>query len=134
MLGVDLGQGFFIAEPMPRDAILRVECEPAGVEIGRDPTSLLGAYASHLRVTEACRVLTQQPLPVSWTKAMQDPHACAIGRFFDRFGLHDTEFGHAHKVFHSRMDLCRIDRSAWQGGAELFRDALETAIKAVPGL
>ena len=34
-----------------------------------------------------------QPLPMAWKDAAKDPHACSIGAFFDRQGVHDTAFG-----------------------------------------
>ena len=127
VLGVDLGQGFFIAEPMALDRLVSWLGEAAPPRPAA-PDSLLGAYAGHLRVTEACRVLTQQLLPIAWTEAARNPHACTVGGFLDRRGLHDTEVGRAHKRFHEGLGLCHADRSAWQAGAEDFRLALEAAI------
>ncbi len=133
MIGVTLGQGYFIAKPMAPEAVLRWLAGYSAPDLADTPSSLLGAYAAHLRVTEACRVMTARPLPIAWTPTMQDPHACAIGRFFDRSGLHDTAFGRAHKRFHFGMGLCRVDRSAWRSGADAFRTALEGEIMARSG-
>ncbi len=130
VLGVDLGQGYGIARPMPREEVAPwMEGRPAkGMDLDKTPTSLLGAYAGHLRVVEACRTLMRQPLPVAWKEASKDPYACSIGMFFDKHGLHDTAFGCAHKRFHEVMALYDVDPASWQEGAEWFRHELERAL------
>ncbi|MCJ2066053.1 EAL domain-containing protein [Methylobacterium sp. J-088] len=130
VLGVDLGQGYGIARPMPGEAVAPwIAAWPTvGMEMDRTPTSMLGAYAGHLRVVEACRTLMGQPLPVAWKEASKDPHACSIGVFFDRHGLHDTAFGCAHKRFHEVMALYETDPAGWHDGAEGFRQEMERAL------
>ncbi|MCJ2134970.1 EAL domain-containing protein [Methylobacterium sp. J-026] len=130
VLGVDLGQGYGIARPMPREAIASwVAGRPRATRaVEQTPKSLLGAYAGHLRVVEACRTLMGQPLPVAWEEASKDPHACGIGVFFDKHGLHDTNFGRAHKRFHEVMALYEADPASWRDGAEGFRQELERAL------
>ncbi|XYD11934.1 EAL domain-containing protein (plasmid) [Methylobacterium sp. NMS12] len=131
VLGVDLGQGYGIARPMPVEAVAPwMASRPTlGMAVARTPTTLLGAYAGHLRVVEACRTLMGQPLPVAWKETSKDPHACSIGAFFDKHGLHDTAFGDAHKRFHDVMALYEADPIGWHEGAEGFRLALERALE-----
>ncbi|MCJ2116539.1 EAL domain-containing protein [Methylobacterium sp. J-001] len=130
VLGVDLGQGYGIARPMPGEAVAAwLAGRPEIGDFDKTPTSLLGAYAGHLRVVEACRTLMGQPLPIAWEEASKDPHACSIGVFFDRQGLHETVFGRAHKRFHEVMALYEADPRGWHNGAEDFRQELERALK-----
>lgn len=130
VLGVELAQGYAIARPMPGEAVpgWLTACKLRAPD--RTPRSLLGAYASHLKVVETCRVLMSQPLPVSWKEESKNPHACAIGVYFDRNGLHDTPFGEAHRRFHEVMALYDTDLPRWQAGASEFRSALERAMCA----
>ena len=130
VLGVDLGQGYGIARPMPGEDVASWtagrsnKCTP----LDRTPTSLLGVYAAHLRVMEACRTLMNQPLPVLWQEASKDPHGCSIGVFFDKHGLHDTALGCAHKRFHEVMALYGTEPAKWHEGADGFRQELEQAL------
>ena len=130
VLGVDLGQGYAIARPMPAEAVAPwLAAHPGAARSpAHTPTSLLGAYAGHLRVVEACRTLMGQPLPVAWQEASKDPHACKIGVFFDRNGLHETGFGLAHKRFHEVMALYETEPALWQDRADGFRKELESAL------
>jgi EAL domain-containing protein (putative c-di-GMP-specific phosphodiesterase class I) len=130
VLGVELGQGYGIARPMLGEAVVSwmKEHSSKGMDLARTPTSLLGAYAGHLRVVEACLALMGQPIPVTWKEASKDPHACSIGAFFDKHGLHDTAFGCAHKRFHEDMALYGTDPAKWHVGAEGFRRELERAL------
>ena len=130
VLGVDLGQGYAIARPMPAEAVAPWLAGHPGAarSPAHTPTTLLGAYAGHLRVVEACRTLMSQPLPVAWQEASKDPHACKIGLYFDRHGLHETRFGLAHKRFHEVMALYEAEPALWRSGAEGFRRELEAAL------
>ncbi len=130
VLGVELGQGYGIARPMPAEAVAAwaTGCRIRHAGSDLTPTSLLGAYAGHLRVVEACRTLMGQPLPVSWKKASKDPHACSLGVFFDAHGLHDTAYGRAHRRFHEVMALCTSDPARWRAAADGFQRELERAL------
>lgn len=130
VLGVDLGQGYGIARPMPAEAVAAWVAgrPPRMIDQSHVPTSLLGAYAGHLRVVEACRTLMGQPLPVTWQEASRDPHACGIGMYFDAYGLHDTAVGRAHKHFHTVMASYGSDPIGWRAGADGFRLELERAL------
>jgi EAL domain-containing protein (putative c-di-GMP-specific phosphodiesterase class I) len=128
VLGVDHAQGYTIARPMDESAVDAWLADRQPRLPNRTPTSMLGAYAAHLLVTEACRGAANQPLPFAWTNEAKDPYACAIGQYFDRVGLHDTACGMAHKHFHKVMDLYTTDRSSWKAGADAFRRALEQAL------
>ena len=98
--------------------------------IERKPNSLLGAYAAHLGIVEACRALMNQPMRFTWAADIRDPHACAIGCYFDAQGLHDTPFGKAHKRFHRIIDRHDDDPAAWdEATSELWR-TMQEAIKA----
>ncbi len=130
ILGVTFVQGYGIARPMPAERLedwLRTYQVPVAT---RTPQSLLGAYASHLTVVETCRILVCQPLPIAWKEESKNPHACGIGRYFDRFGLHETAFGLAHKRFHEVMNCYGTDPSRWEQGAEGFASALTQAMRA----
>ena len=63
---------------------------------------------------------------------MKDPHSCAIGRYFDRHGLHDTSFGQAHKEFHEVIMLYDTDGPRFQAGSDAFRKALLCEIAGGP--
>jgi EAL domain-containing protein (putative c-di-GMP-specific phosphodiesterase class I) len=128
VLGVDLAQGYGIARPMPAEAVPSWLSARPPVEVEQGPRTLLGAYAGHLRVVEACRTMMGQPLPMAWKDAAKDPHACSIGAFFDRQGVHDTAFGQAHKRFHEVMTLHDSEPSLWQTEAGKFRQELEQAL------
>lgn len=132
IMGVELGQGYAIARPMPA-------AEVPGWLAGRRlrepdhlPQCLFGAYASHLTVVEACRVLRSQPLPFAWTPAAADHQNCAVGRLFGVRGWHDTDFGAAHKHFHAVLAGFEDDAARWTEGAERFRAAMAAAIAARP--
>lgn len=134
VLGVEFGQGYGIARPMPLAAVgpWLAARRPRDPDLA--PTSILGAYAGHLKVVETCRVLMEQPLPVTWEEESKDPHICSIGRYFDRHGVHDTAYGCAHKAFHAVMALYATDRDAWQVGADGFRKALADEMLASDGI
>jgi EAL domain-containing protein (putative c-di-GMP-specific phosphodiesterase class I) len=130
VLGVQGAQGFAIARPQPADAMLDWLAAWRVVPGSNEPTSLLGAYAAHLKIVEACRGLMHQPLKFQWLDEARDPHACSIGRFFDAEGLHDTDFGAAHKRFHQVIDQYHVNRDAWEeASADLWR-GLRSAIQS----
>lgn len=130
VLGVAKAQGYAIAMPMPGDALpswlAAYTAEPAAGQ----PTSLLGAYASHMNTVNTCRALIGQPLDVRWLNQAQNPHRCMIGRYFDQNGLHDTEYGLLHKKFHTTLPYFYTNNTAWESAAEAFRRAMETAIRS----
>ena len=128
VLGVDAAQGYAIARPMPV-AMLR-DWLTAHVEArsSRLPTSLLGVYAAHLMVVEACRTLANQAINLTLPASIHDPHACSIGHYLDRFGEHETPYGLAHKHFHTVITTCEIAPLEWEAAAEAFRSALTAAI------
>jgi EAL domain-containing protein (putative c-di-GMP-specific phosphodiesterase class I) len=128
VLGVDLAQGYAIARPMPAEAVPGWLSARLPEKLEQGPRTLLGAYAGHLRVVEACRTLMGQPLPIAWKDAAKDPHACSIGAFFDRQGVHDTAFGQAHRRFHEVMALYEAEPTRWRTGADDFRQELERAL------
>ena len=103
MIGVEYAQGYALGRPMPASAVSpwlgTSDIRPAV----RGPCTLLGAYAAHLTIAEACHTFARQPLPMRWREGANDPHRCGIGRYFDAIGLHDTEFGLAHKRFHYKL-------------------------------
>ena len=129
VLGVDYGQGYAVARPMTPEA-LGPWISGRGVRNrGRRPRSMLGAYAGHLLVVETCRNLMNQPLQITWKEEAKDPHACAIGQYFDHNGLHETTCGHAHKRFHEVLDRYESDRPTWETAARGFHDELIAAIR-----
>ena len=128
VLGVEYGQGYTIAKPMPAEEALAWLSQNREIRRPRDPSSLLGCYAAHLNAVETCRMLALQPLPMSWHRDVRDPHACGIGRYFDRFGLHDTPFGLAHKEFRRVFDTYNADPVGWTQATARFRCELQIAI------
>ncbi|MGI4765169.1 MAG: EAL domain-containing protein [Janthinobacterium lividum] len=128
VLGVDLAQGYAIARPMPHEAVGPWLAARHPRDRDPAPTCLLGAYAGHLKVIESCRVLIDQPLPIAWKEESKDPHACSIGRYFDRHGTHETPYGLAHKAFHTVMAAYDSDPTAWRRCADHFRTTLTDAI------
>ena len=130
VLGVEGAQGFAIARPMPAGNVAQFLAAWHPGQGNRAPQTLLDAYAAHLNIVESCRALMNQPLPFTWSKTARDPHACAIGRFFDRAGLHETEFGQAHKRFHAVIDQYQTNRDVWETNSfEMWR-GLQHAIEA----
>ena len=129
VLGVELAQGYAIGRPMPVTAIAgwlaAYEPEPATSR----PHSLLGTYAAHLCLVEACRALLNQPLRSAWTDGADNPHACLIGQFFDEQDLHDTPMGLAHKHLHGILPNYSDHRAEWDAAAEDFRLELNEAIQ-----
>ena len=133
VLGVECGQGYGIARPM-------LAAEVASWIAGRvlrvpdpTPTCLLGAFASHLTVVEACRNLRHQPLPVAWLpEAVRDPLNCVIGHLFGARGWHDTPFGAAHRQFHGVLEHYAADPARWEAGAARFSSSMAVAIAADP--
>ena len=130
VLGVQAAQGYAIARPMPAAALLAWLAGPPPPPVDRTPRSLLGSYATHLNIVEACRALANQPLKVSWSPDMRNPHVCAIGRLFDQRGLHDTPYGLAHKRFHQVIDRYDADPTAWEAAASELWQTLQEAIKS----
>lgn len=130
VLGVEQGQGYAIARPMLPQDVAGFLAERAPRQPDRTPRTLLGAYAGHLLVVETCRVMMNQPLQIAWKEESKNPHSCSIGKYFDRSGLHDTEYGMAHKRFHEVMACYETDMPLWQRGADDFRNALQRAISA----
>jgi EAL domain-containing protein (putative c-di-GMP-specific phosphodiesterase class I) len=128
VLGVEQAQGYAIARPMPQEAVGAWLAGRVAHESDRVPRTLLGAYAAHLLVVETCRVLMNQPLHIAWKDESKNPHSCSIGRYFDRNGLHETEYGNAHKRFHAVMASYETDMTRWEKGADDFRNALQRAI------
>jgi EAL domain-containing protein (putative c-di-GMP-specific phosphodiesterase class I) len=128
VLGVDAAQGYAIARPMPAEALRDWLAGHAGVRNTQSPTSLLGVYAAHLMMAEACRALANQATSLTWPASIHDPHACSIGRYLDLTGSHDTPYGVAHKRFHATITTCETDPATWDQAAEAFRDTLEAAI------
>ena len=129
ILGVDYGQGYAIAKPMPDERALEWLKEHRETTQTKFPSSLIGCYAAHLNVVETCQMLALQPLPMSWHRDAKNPHACGIGAYFDRLGLHDTPYGLAHKAFHMVLADYRSDPVGWESAAERFRCELKTAIQ-----
>ena len=130
VMGVGAAQGYAIARPMPEEALIAWLADHEPRRAGRQPNSLLAAYGAHLGIVEACRALMNQPLRACWSDDVRDPHACAIGKFFDARQLHDLEFGQAHKRFHSVIDRYQEDPQAWEAAANDLWRSLQTAIRA----
>lgn len=132
VMGVELGQGFEIAPPMPANDVVAWLMGRTSREPSQRPLCLLGAYASHLTVVEACRVIRRQPLPMAWTPAAHDHENCVIGKLFGARGWHDTAFGEAHRQFHAVLALFDKDYPLWVESADRFRDAMAEAISGRP--
>ena len=130
ILGVNLAQGFAIARPMPADAIEGWLEHRARLAAHRTPTTLLGAYASHLMIVESCRMLQLQPLQVEWKDKARDWRTCKIGRYFSHANLHDTCCGAAHRRFHEVISCYETDRESWERAASDLRDELLKAMSA----
>ena len=129
MAGVAYAQGYALARPMPASAVLpwmaTSEIRPAA----RGPCTLLGAYAAHLAVVEACHTLADQRRLMRWREGADDPHRCGVGRYLDENGLHDTALGEAHKRFHSELGADQVPGRAGKAAAD-FEQALLVALGA----
>ena len=131
VLGVEVGQGFGIAMPMPAADVAPWFASRRPRQKDPTPTCLLGAYASHLTVIETCRHLQAQPLPVAWRQdVMTDALGCAVGRLFTARGWHETDFGVAHRHFHSVLDRYSSDPTLWDEASDRFRAAMAAAMIA----
>ena len=130
VMGVQAAQGYAIARPMSEAALVEWLGSRVAAPASRVPNSLLGAFASHLTIVEGCRALLNQPLKVSWSGEMRDPHECVIGQFFDAHGLYDSPLGQAHKRFHALIDRHGEDPEAWERAAADLLCRLQEAIKA----
>ena len=128
ILGVDNVQGYALSRPLPEAEIKAFIRDWAPVAATKTPRSLLGSFASHLTAVETCRMLANQPLPILWQEETKNPHTCQIGRYFDRAGLHETDYGCAHKRFHTVMAEYETEPVAWQAAANAFRTLLFEAI------
>ncbi len=128
ILGVEYVQGYAIARPMEGSAVVSWLESATFPSSDAEPESMLGVYAAHLTIVEACRVLANQPLRLRWHEDAADPHRCKIGRFFDRHGLHGTGFGRAHKRFHCSLALDDESGRAWRAAAEDLRQHLLRAL------
>ncbi len=53
----------------------------------------------------------------------------APSEFFDANHLHDSEFGHAHKHFHSLIDQYDCNPVAWERAAKELWRTLQVAIR-----
>ena len=130
MLGVQYGQGYAIARPMPAEHACDWLGAHRATPRGRTPQTLLGAFAVHLTIVETCRVMKDQALPIGWREQAKNPHACEIGRYFDRYDLHGTPYGLAHQRFHAVIDQLETDEESWKASAERFRHELRDAVVA----
>lgn len=128
IIGVDHVQGYAISRPMPEEAIAGWLRTSLPGKRDCQPQSMFGVYAAHLNIVEACRVLANQPLRMSWHADAFDPHRCAIGKFFDRHGLHDTVYGFAHKRFHRSLACDDCSDAGWRSTAEELRLSLLTEL------
>ena len=133
VMGVQFGQGYAIAPPMPAEAVAGWLASRGGRAASHAPRCLLGAYAAHLTVIESCRALRSQPLPVQWTGGAADHLGCVIGQLFTVRGWHDTPFGAAHTTFHDVLPLHRSEPERWDKAAAEFRAAMAEAIALRPG-
>lgn len=129
VLGVGMAQGYAIGRPMPAGVLIgwldAHRPEPATSR----PHSLLGSYAAHLRLVEACRLMLNLPLKSVWVGGADDPHRCLIGRYLDEQALHDTDLGLAHKHLHTILPNYQDRQDAWDDAAEGFRIQLHGAIR-----
>lgn len=132
IMGVELGQGFEIAPPMPAAEVEAWLATRSVREPNQVPRCLLGAYASQLTVIEACRTLRRQPLPVAWTSAATDHVNCVVGKLFSARGWHDTPFGEAHKRFHAVLPFYGAKEKLWTEAADRFREEMARAISERP--
>ncbi len=130
VMGIGAAQGYAIARPMPGKALIAWLAGHQPHRAERRPNSLLAAYGAHLGIVEACRALMNQPLRACWSDDVRDPHVCAIGQFFDARQLHDSDFGNAHKHFHSLIDRYHDDPKAWEAAANNLWRSLQEAIRA----
>ncbi len=132
IMGVEFGQGYAIAPPMPADQVGDWLASRRTHEVNHVPKCLLGAYAAHLTVVESCRALRSQPLPVAWLGGQADHLDCVIGELFTARGWHGTSLGVAHRAFHAVLPLYRSDPERWETGAADFRAAMAEAIATRP--
>lgn len=132
IMGVEFGQGYAIAAPMPASRVVTWRERRVRRSASRRPNSLLGCYASHLMVIEACRVLRRQPLGVAWSASAKDHLNCAIGQLFGARGWHGTKFGTAHRDFHQVLERYAEEPVAFHAYAEAFRAAMVEAILQRP--
>ena len=130
ILGVEYAQGYALARPMAGAAVSGWLQTSALGKADPVPQTLLGVYAAHLTIAEACRVIANQPLRLRWNEEAVDPHRCIIGKYLDRRGLHETEYGLAHKHFHHSLGCTPESGSdAWGNAAEGLRKALVVALQ-----
>ena len=132
VLGVGLAQGYAIARPMPTDVLRYWMASRSETRCSREVRCMLGAYAAHLRIVETCHMLMDGTVEMSLPAALQDPHICAIGHFFDQNDLHQTALGIAHILFHMSIKNHHAGAEDWQGSAEDLRLALEAAVVRGP--
>ncbi len=130
VMGVQAAQGYGIARPMPLPALIAWVSQRKAEPVARMPCNLLGAYAAHLSIVEACRSLMNQPLRFAWADDIRDPHACCIGRYFDDNDMHETPYGLAHKRFHALFDRYDEDPVAWEQATADLWSTMQEAVKA----
>ena len=133
IMGVEFGQGYGIAPPMPAAAVAGGLAPPRPRAANRVARWLLGAYAAHLTVVESGRALRSQTLPVQWAGEAADHLGCVIGELFTARGWHGTPFGAAHEAFHTVLPMYRSDPARWDERAAAFRGAMAEAIALRPG-
>ena len=102
VLGVEAAQGYAIARPMPEAKLLEWLAGYVEPPVVRELDSMLGAYAAHLNIVDACRAIANHPSRLKWTEDICDPHKCAIGHFFDKNGLHDGDAGKGSQKLSTR--------------------------------
>lgn len=129
VLGVELAQGYAIATPMPVTILIDWLKAHTPIPATSQPTSLLGTYAAHLCLMEACRAMLNQPLEASWMVGVENPHTCLVGKFLDEQEWHDTELGLSHKRLHTILPFYRQKMAAWENAAEDFQGKLDVAIQ-----
>ena len=129
MTGVEYAQGYALARPMPASAVSQwldgSEIRPAA----RGPCTLLGAYAAHLTVVEACHVLADPSLRARRGEDGGGAHRSGVGRYIDDNGLRQTTLGEAHERFQRKLGVGRFGGLAGKAAADLGQ-AFLAALKA----
>jgi EAL domain-containing protein (putative c-di-GMP-specific phosphodiesterase class I) len=119
VLGVQDAQGYAIARPMPREKILGWLDEWGTQPVSSHPTSLLGSYASLIRLRAMRRMADSH----GFNNIGTPKSGCDIGRYLRSSGRDSGKLWFAYELFRSANTDWNFHNDKWLDAADRLKDA-----------